>query len=71
MTMPFCPGTGIPYGMSPFAFPAGAAEAGSTVGANFSSLTGFDGSWIALGVAWAGFDSREVSRREARVGFVV
>jgi hypothetical protein len=69
--MPFWPGTGIPYGISPFAFPAGAAEARSTVGVNFSSLAGFDGSWSGLGPASAAFDSREVGRREGRVVFLV
>ncbi len=61
--MPFWPGTGIPYGISPFAFSAGTAEAGRTVGASFSSLAGFDGSSGGLGLASGTFDSREVGRR--------
>ena len=65
--MPFWPGTGIPKGISPFAFSAGAAEAGRTVGVNFSSLAGFDGS--ADGLGSGAFDSREPGRRGFRVFF--
>src|SRR5205809_1325930 len=61
MTKPFRFGTGIPYGISPFAFAAGAAEAGNTVGAGFSSLTGFGGSSRGLASVPAAFDSRDVS----------
>jgi hypothetical protein len=53
--------------MSAFAFPAGAAKAGSTVGVNFSSLAGGDGSAVALGPASAALDSREAGRCEPRV----
>src|SRR5213593_4448880 len=66
MTKPFRFGTGIPYGMSPFAFAGGAAEAGNTVGAGFSSLTDFGGSSRGLASVPAAFDSRDVSRPEAR-----
>jgi len=52
------------------AFSAGAAEAGSTVGADFPSLAGFDGSSSGLGAVSAAFGSREVGRREARFFFV-
>jgi hypothetical protein len=69
--MPFWPGTGIPYGISSLAFAAGAAEAGSTVGASFSSLRGFDGSPDGVGLAWGTRDSREVGRREVGVFFWV
>src|SRR5213593_2144370 len=65
MTKPFRFGTGIPYGMSPFAFAGGAAEAGNTVGAGFSSLTDFGGSSSGLASVAAAFDSRDVSRPEA------
>ena len=68
--MPFWPGTGIPYGISSLAFAAGAAEAGSTVGASFSSLRGFDGSPDGVGLASGIFDSREAGRREARIFLV-
>ena len=68
--MPLWPGTGIPKGISPFAFSAGAAEAGRTVGVNFSSLAGFDGSADGLGLASGAFGSREVGRREPRVFLV-
>jgi hypothetical protein len=68
MTKPFWPGTGIPYCISPLAFPAGAADAGSTVGGDFSSLGGgFDGSSTGVGVGAAAFDPREVDRRGGRV----
>ncbi len=67
--MPFWPGTGIPYGISSLAFAAGAAEAGSTVGASFSSLRGFDGSPDGVGLASGIFDSREPGRRGFRVFF--
>ena len=69
--MPFWPGTGIPKGISPFAFSAGAAEAGRTVGVNFSSLAGFDGSSIGVGTGSVPFDSREVARRESRAFFLL
>ena len=64
--MPFLPGTGIPYGISPFAFSTGTAAAGNKVGAGFSSLRGFDGSSRGLASGPAAFDSRDVSRPEAR-----
>jgi hypothetical protein len=70
MTKPFWPGTGIPYCISPLAFPAGAADAGRTVGGDFSSLGGgFDGSSIGvgLGLGSAAFDIRDAGRRELRV----
>src|SRR6266498_5129492 len=70
MTMPLRPGTGIPYGISPFAFSAGAGEAGSTVRVNFSSLAGFGGAPGALGPASPAFDSWEAGCREARVVFL-
>jgi len=68
MTKPFWPGTGIPYCISPLAFPAGAADAGRTVGGDFSSLGGgFDGSSIGVGLGSAACDIRDAGRRELRV----
>ena len=68
--MPFLPGMGIPYGISPFAFSTGTAAAGNTVGAGFSSLRGFDGSSTGLGCASAAIDPLPIGRLEARF-FVV
>lgn len=69
--MPFRPGTGIPYGISPFAFSAGAAEAANMVGPDFSSLADFDGSSSGLASGWDVPGSREVGRREVRMVFLV
>src|SRR5215472_4126815 len=69
--MPFCPGTGIPYGMSPFAFSTGTAEARSTVivGVALSSGTRFVGCSSGVGDAWAGFRFCELGRRGTRFVF--
>jgi len=56
--------------MSPFAFSAGTAEAGSMLAVDFSALAGCDVSSGALGSCAAAFDFREVTRRETR-GFSV
>jgi len=68
--MPFCPGTGIPYGRSPFAFSGGTVEARSTLtaGVNFTSWTTFVGCPTGVAEAVATFDIREPGRREG--GFV-
>jgi hypothetical protein len=69
--MPLWPGTGIPYGISPFAFSTGTAEALSTVivGVTFSSLTSFVGCSSGVGDASAGFRFRELGRRDTRFVF--
>jgi len=69
--MPLCPGTGIPYGRSPFAFSAGTVEARCTVtaGVIFSSLTGLLACSGGVGDAWAGFRFRELGRRDTRFVF--
>ena len=69
--MPLWPGTGIPYGKSPFAFSMGTPEARTTVmvGATFSSRTRFVGCSSGVGDASAGFMFRELGRREARLFF--
>ena len=72
--MPFWPGTGIPYGISPFAFSAGTAEARITValGVNFASVTTDAGCSGGVGAAAATFDFRELGRRApAEVRFVL
>ncbi len=69
--MPFRFGTGIPYGKSPFAFSAGAAEAGNRVAAGFFSFSGFTGPSGGVGDGSTTFDSREVGRRQVRVVFLV
>jgi len=56
--------------MSPFAFSAGTAEAGSMLGVDFSALARCGVSSDALGPGAAAFDFREVTRRETR-GFSV
>jgi len=69
--MPFCPATGIPYGMSPFAFSAGTAEARSTVivGVSFTSRTTFVVCSTGAGDPPEMFEFREPGRCEARVAF--
>lgn len=64
--MPLWPGTGIPYGISPFAFSAGTAEARCTVTTGtFSLLTRFGGCSSGVGDAATGFDCGELGRRRA------
>jgi hypothetical protein len=67
--MPFRPGTGIPNGISSFAFDAGAADAGNSVGGVVSPLAGFDSSSVGVGVglAWGAFGIREAGRLGFRV----
>ena len=69
--MPFCPATGIPYGMSPFAFSAGTTEARSTVmaGVSFTSRTTFVVCSTGVGDAPEIFGFREPGRREACAAF--
>jgi hypothetical protein len=66
------PGTGIPYGMSRFAFSTGTAEARSTVivGVTCSSLTTFVGGSSGVGEASAGLGFRGVERRGACLVFL-
>lgn len=70
--MPLWPGTGIPYGKSPFAFSAGTADACSTVtlGVTFSSLTRLVGCSRGVGDASAGLGIRELGRRATRFVFL-
>ena len=69
--MPLWPGTGIPYGKSPFALSGGTAEARSTVtgGGSFSSLTRFVSCSRGVGDASAGLRFREIGRRAACFAF--
>jgi len=69
--MPLCPGTGIPYGRSPFAFSAGTVEARCTVtaGVIFSSLTGLLACSGGVGDASPGLRFRELGRRDTRFVF--
>src|SRR5215211_433241 len=70
--MPLWPGTGMPYGKSPFAFSAGAAEACSTVtvGVTFSSLTRLICCSSGVGDASVGLRFRELGRRAIRFVFL-
>src|SRR5262245_9320128 len=67
--MPFWPGTGIPYGISPFAFSTGTAEARRTVGVAISSLARLGGRSSGVGDTSAGFRFRELGRRDIRLVF--
>jgi hypothetical protein len=67
--MPLWPGTGIPYGISPFAFSTGTAEARSTVGVAICSLTRLGGCSSGVGDTSAGFSFRELGRGDARFVF--
>lgn len=67
--MPFRPGTGMAYGMSPFAFSAGTTEAGNTLGVGFSSGAGCGDSSSVIGVGPGTFDIREAERRGPRANF--
>src|SRR5947207_8167308 len=67
--MPLWPGTGIPYGISPFALSAGTAEARSTVGVTISSLMRFIGCSSGVGDAPTTLDCGEGGRRAARFVF--
>ena len=67
--MPLWPGTGIPYGISPFAFSTGTAEARRTGGVAICSLTRLGGCSSGVGDTSAGFRFREVGRRDTRLVF--
>jgi hypothetical protein len=68
--MPFWPGTGIPYGMSPLALSGGAAEARINVAAGvpFASFSIAAGCSAGVGVASTTFKSVEAGRCVARFG---
>ena len=68
--MPFLPGTGMAYGMSPFAFSGGTTEAGNTLGVGFSSWVGCGDCSSAIGVGPGTFDIRESERRGACANFL-
>jgi len=67
--MPLWPGTGIPYGRSPFAFSTGTAEARMIVGVFFSSWTAFVTCSSGVGDASAGLMFREPACRGTRFDF--
>jgi hypothetical protein len=69
--MPFCPGTGIPYGMSPLAFSAGTAKARGTlaVAVTFGSWTTFTTCSSGVGEAFVTFEIREPERRGGGFAF--
>jgi len=67
--MPLWPGTGIPYGMSPFAFSTGTTEARSTLGVAISSLTRLGGCSSGVGDTLAGFRFREFGRTDTGLVF--